>query len=41
MVYDIKAWKIEIASTSTQNTPDNTINKDDFIPNGEDDVLLF
>ena len=38
---DIKAWKIEIASTSTQNTPHNTVNSDDFIPNGEDDTLPF
>jgi hypothetical protein len=38
---DIKAWKIEVAGTSTQNTPDNTANTDDFIPNGEDDVLPF
>lgn len=29
---DIKAWKIEIASTITQNTTDNTVNSDDFIP---------
>jgi len=38
---DIKAWKIEVAGTSTQNAPDNTVNTDDFIPNGEDDVLPF
>lgn len=38
---DIKAWKIEVAGTSTQNTPSNATNTDDFIPNGEDDVLPF
>ena len=38
---DIKAWKIEVAGTRTQNTPDNTVNTDDFIPNGEDDILPF
>jgi hypothetical protein len=38
---DIKAWKIEVAATSTQNTPDNTVNTDDFIPNSEDEVLPF
>lgn len=38
---DIKAWKIEIAGTSTQKTPDNTVNTDDFIPNGQDDILPF
>jgi hypothetical protein len=38
---DIKAWKIEVAGTSTQNTPNNATNTDDFIPNGEDDVLPF
>lgn len=38
---DIKAWKIEVAGTSAQNNPDNTVNTDDFIPNGEDDVLPF
>ena len=38
---DIKACKIEVAGTSTQNTPDNTVNTDDFIPNGEDDILPF
>jgi hypothetical protein len=38
---DIKAWKIEVAATSTQNTPNNATNADDFIPNGEDDVLPF
>ncbi len=38
---DIKAWKIEVAGTSSQNTPNNATNTDDFIPNGEDDVLPF
>ena len=38
---DIKAGKIEVAGISTQNTPDNTGNTDDFIPNGEDDILPF
>ena len=38
---DIKAWKIEVAITSTQNTPDNMANPDDFIPNSEDDILPF
>ena len=38
---DIKAWKIEVAGTSTQNIPSNAANTDDFIPNGEDDVLPF
>jgi hypothetical protein len=36
---DIKAWKIEVAGTSTQITSDNTVDTDDFIPNGEDDIL--
>ena len=38
---DIKAWKIEVANTSTQNTPDNTANTDNFIPNGDVDILPF
>lgn len=38
---DIKAWKIEVAGTSNQHTPDNSVNMDDFIPNDEDDVLPF
>jgi Domain of unknown function (DUF3127) len=38
---DIKAWKIEVAGTSIQNTPDNTVNTADFIPNGEEDILPF
>ena len=38
---DIKAWKIEVAGTSPQNTPTNSTNKDDFIPNPEDDVFPF
>ena len=38
---DIKAWKIEVAGTNTQNTPDNAVTTDDFIPNSEDDILPF
>lgn len=38
---DIKAWKIEVAGTSTQNRPNNTVNTDVFIPNGADDTLPF
>ena len=38
---DIKAWKIEVAGTGTQSTSDNTVNTDDFIPNGEGDILPF
>jgi hypothetical protein len=38
---DIKAWKIEVAGTGTQNTSDNTVNTDDFIPISEDDILPF
>ena len=38
---DIKAWKIEVAVTSTHNTPDNTVITDNFIPNSEDDILPF
>ncbi|MEN9548973.1 MAG: hypothetical protein RIR12_1564 [Bacteroidota bacterium] len=38
---DIKAWKIEVAGASTQNTHNNASNADDFIPNGEDDILPF
>ncbi len=38
---DIKAWKIEVAGTGTQNTSDNTVNTVDFIPNSEDDILPF
>ncbi len=38
---DIKAWKIEIASTSTQNTPEHSVNSDDFIANNDDDILPF
>ena len=36
---DIKAWEIEVEGTSTQNTPDNTVNMDDFIPKDKDDEL--
>lgn len=38
---DIKAWKIEVADTSTLNIPNNAVNTDDFIPSSEDDVLPF
>lgn len=38
---DIKALKIEVASTNAQNTPNNSVNTDDFIPNGEEDILPF
>ena len=38
---DIKAWKIEMACTSTHNTPSNTVNTDDFIPISEDNILPF
>jgi hypothetical protein len=38
---DIKAWKIEVAGTSTQNTPDITVKTDDFVSNVEDDILPF
>lgn len=38
---DLKPWKMEIASTSTQNTTDNTVNTDNFITNGDDDTLPF
>ena len=38
---DIKAWKIEVAGTSTQNSSNITSKRDDFTQNGEDDVLPF
>lgn len=38
---DIKAWKIELAGNSTENTQDKTVKTDDFISNGEDDILPF
>ncbi len=38
---DIKEWEIEVSGASTHNTPDNTINVDDFIPNNEEDILNF
>ena len=38
---DIKAWKIELAGTSTQKTPDNEINTVDSILNSEDEGLPF
>ena len=38
---DIKAWKIEVAGTSTQNASANTDKSDDFAQNAEDEVLPF
>ena len=38
---DIKAWKIELAVTSTQKTPDNEVNTVDSILNSEDEGLPF
>lgn len=38
---DIKAWKIELAGTSTQKTPDNEVNTFDSILNSEDEGLPF
>lgn len=38
---DIKAWKIELAGTSTQKTPDNEVNTVDSILNSEDEGLPF
>jgi hypothetical protein len=38
---DIKAWKIEVAGTGIQNTLTNDTNTNDFITNGEDDILPF
>ena len=38
---DIKAWKIELAGTSTQKTPDNDVNTVDSILNSEDEGLPF
>ncbi len=38
---NIKARKIEVASTNTQNTSENTVKTDDFIPNSEDDIFPF
>ena len=38
---DIKAWKIDVAGKGTQNTSNYNVNTDDFIPNGEDDILPF
>ena len=38
---DIKAWKIEVEGTSTQNASANTDTSDDFAQNAEDDVLPF
>lgn len=38
---DIKAWKIEVEDSNTQNTSNNTTNTDDLTPSGEDYVLPF
>jgi hypothetical protein len=38
---DIKAWKIEVAGTSTPTTPDYTVSTDNFIQNSEDEELPF
>ena len=38
---DIKAWKIELTGTSTQNIPNNAVNTVDFILNSEDEGLPF
>jgi hypothetical protein len=38
---DIKAWKIDVEGTNSQNTLDNTVNTDHLIPNLEDDILPF
>ena len=38
---DIKAWKIEVAGTSTQKIHDNEVNTVDFIQNSEDEELPF
>lgn len=38
---DIKAWKIELAGTSTQKTTDNEVNTVDSILNSEDEGLPF
>lgn len=38
---DIKAWKIELAGTSTQKIPDNEVNTVDFIQNSENEELPF
>jgi hypothetical protein len=38
---DIKAWKIELAGTSTQNIPNNAVNTVNFIQNSEDEGLPF
>jgi hypothetical protein len=38
---DIKAWKIELTGTSTQNIPNNEVNTVNFIQNSEDEGLPF
>jgi len=38
---DIKVRKIELAGTSTQNTPDNAVNTNYFMPNDAGDILPF
>ena len=38
---DVKAWKIDVFDTSTQNATDNNVDTAAFVPNSEDDVLPF
>lgn len=38
---DIKAWKIELTGTSTQNIPNNEVNTVNFIQNSENEGLPF
>jgi len=38
---DLKAWKIVVVGKSTKDTPNNSVNTDNFSPNDEDDVLPF
>jgi hypothetical protein len=38
---DIKAWKIEIVETNTQNLTNNAFNTNDFIQNSEDEEWPF
>jgi hypothetical protein len=38
---DIKAWKVEVAGISTEITSINIVKTNDFILNGEDDILPF
>lgn len=38
---EIKAMKIDVVVTKTQNAPDDAVNKKDFIPKGDDHALPF